>query len=118
QRHRNEKVMHLLNDTKNSTIGLNMSETLEAAYTMWNDHKNQKDNITSSNVLNQGTKVNQKYNLGENNLQKICSIWMDKVACVVSPLGLQKHTDKRVCNTKTGKCKDIGNSPPSSNKGP
>ncbi|CAG8817697.1 18154_t:CDS:1, partial [Racocetra fulgida] len=50
-------------------IGLNIGGTIEAAYTRWrlkiesfkaqnniSEHKNQKDKMTSCNVLNQGAK--------------------------------------------------------------
>ncbi|CAG8726336.1 19519_t:CDS:2, partial [Racocetra fulgida] len=95
-------------------------ETSHNRYTQINisGPKDQKDNMTSRNVSKQCAKVNQKCDLSDNDLQKRCSTWMDKAACVVSPLGLQKHTNKQVSNTKTVECKDIGNSLPFRNKSP
>ncbi|CAG8750471.1 10333_t:CDS:1, partial [Racocetra fulgida] len=72
-----------LNDTKNSTIKLIISKTIEAMYTRWklkiksfkaqinmSKHKNHKNDIPSCKVLNQDAKILEKYSLDDNDLQK------------------------------------------------
>ncbi|RIB02479.1 hypothetical protein C2G38_2291202 [Gigaspora rosea] len=103
-------------------------ESLEAACVAWKkkvrlfktqinetECENQKVKMSSCSALNNNAEINKECSLSNNDLQKMCNIWVNKVACIRGSQSLKKHSSK-VDDIKLENCKDISNSPPFSNE--